>query len=122
MQSANGLILHGIKTCDSCRKALRWLTEQGIEHQFRDLRQTGLQRAEAQRWLETFGWERLLNRQSSSWRQLPEQARAHVDAGRAIELLLENPTLMKRPLVEWSGGLLLGFDPVEYQQKLAATS
>ncbi|HMU89156.1 MAG: Spx/MgsR family RNA polymerase-binding regulatory protein [Pseudomonadales bacterium] len=117
MQLPTDVVLHGIKSCDSCRAALRWLRDHGVAHQFRDLRQDAPQRTELVVWLERLGPE-LLNRKSSSWRQLPESLRIDVDADRTIELLLGNPTLMKRPLLEWSGGLLLGFDPDLYQRQL----
>lgn len=117
MPPATDLVLHGIRNCDSCRAALRWLRGHGLDHRFRDLRKNTPQRAELAAWLEKLGPE-LLNRNSSSWRQLPQSLRIDVDAERTIALLLENPTLMKRPLLEWSGGLLLGFDPDQYQQQL----
>jgi Spx/MgsR family transcriptional regulator len=102
--------LYGIKTCDTCRKALKWLDGQGIDHRFHDMRTDGLSRPKVAGWVAALGWENVLNRRSTSWRELPEKARAGLDEKTAAALMLENPTLIKRPVIEADKELFIGFD------------
>lgn len=109
------LTLYGIPNCDTCRKARRWLEERGIAHRFHDLRRDGLGAAMLRTWADALGWERLLNRQSSTWRQLPEADRTVADREAAIALLARHPTLLKRPLLARDGAYQLGFRPADYE-------
>jgi arsenate reductase len=103
--------VHGIKTCDTCRKARKWLDEKGIDYQWHDLREDGLGGAMVRRWLAALGPEILINRRSTTWRAMDDSQRvAAMDADGAIELLLEHPTLIKRPLFEWDDRILPGFN------------
>ena len=110
--------LYGLRNCDSCRKALRWLESEGVAHHFHDLRADGLERARVERWLASPLSDRLLNRRSTTWRQLSDAQRAA--AGEAlVELLLAHPTLVKRPVIERGGEVLgLGFDPDALRERL----
>jgi arsenate reductase (glutaredoxin) len=95
-------ILYGIKQCDSCRKAAQTLDRQGVAYRFHDFRKEGLDLALLQRWESLLGWETLLNRKSTTWRALPEDFRTGVDREKALGLMKEYPTLIKRPI--WDDG------------------
>ena len=106
------LTVYGIKQCDSCRKALRWLEGQGIEHRFHDFRSDGLDAGLLQAWLDSPFADKLINRRSTSWRQLnDEQRQAQGDA--QLQLLLEYPTLIKRPVFVTDDIVAVGFNPKE---------
>jgi len=100
--------LYGLASCDSCRKARKTLEASGRDFVFHDLRVDGLERAALESWINALGWEALLNRRSTTWRQLPEADKADVDADRALALMLAHPTLVKRPVVEVAGKVSAG--------------
>ncbi|MEW6037301.1 MAG: ArsC/Spx/MgsR family protein [Pseudomonadota bacterium] len=102
------LTLYGIANCDACRKARRTLESQGRALRFHDLRTEGPDRLLIERMESSLGWENLLNRRSAAWRTLPESARTPLDRARALELMSEHPTLIKRPVVEDAGKFFLG--------------
>ena len=104
------LHIYGLKNCDSCRKAVKAFAAAGLSHTFHDLRAEGLETERLDGWLAQAGWEKLLNRKSTTWRALPEERRAGLDEAKARALLLANPTLIKRPVIEYAGELLVGFD------------
>ncbi|TQV83429.1 arsenate reductase [Denitrobaculum tricleocarpae] len=116
------ITVYGIKNCDTCRNALKALKAQGREHSFHDLRADGLSEAEVTRWLQSAGWEKLLNRRGTTWRKLPEAEREDLDEGKVKRLMLEQPTLIKRPVFEVSGEVVVGFDAAakERLEKLCA--
>ena len=108
------LIVHGIKTCDTCRKALKWLSERGVAHRFHDLRAEGLASADLDRWIDAVGWETLLNRRGTTWRKLGPAETAGVDGAKARGLMLANPTLIKRPVFDrGDAGVVVGFGAAE---------
>ncbi|CNH03338.1 ArsC family reductase [Yersinia pekkanenii] len=109
--------LYGIKNCDTIKKARRWLEEQGIAYQFHDYRVDGLTDERLQGFINKLGWEPLLNTRGTTWRKLPEaQRNAITDAQTAKVLMLEQPAIIKRPLLEASNGeMLLGFNIENYQ-------
>lgn len=111
------LRLYGIKNCDTIKKARRWLEEQGIAYQFHDYRADGLSDAHLQRFIDKLGWEPLLNTRGTTWRKLPQEQRdAITDAQAAKVLMLEQPAIIKRPLLEATNGeMLLGFNIESYQ-------
>lgn len=90
----------GLKNCDSCRAARRYLNERDFRHDFRDLREEGFEPADLDRWIGAVGWEPLLNRKSTTWRGLDEADKADLDADKARALMLANPTLIKRPVID----------------------
>jgi len=100
----------GINSCDTCRKACKWLEEQGIDYHWRDLREQAPARATLVRWLDTQGPKRLVNRRSATWRAFDEQRRPALDSPELPKLLLEHPTLIKRPVFERAGEVRVGFD------------
>lgn len=106
------ITIYGIKNCDTCRNALKTLKAQGREHRFHDLRADGLSDAEVTRWLQSAGWEKLLNRRGTTWRKLPEADRDDLNEAKIKGLLLEHPTLIKRPVFEVAGEVVVGFDAV----------
>lgn len=112
--------LYGIKTCDTVRKARRFLDEQGVEYRFHDFRADGLSPARVDDWLRQLAPETLLNRRSTSWRQLPEAQRADLSPAAVKALVLDNPTLIKRPVLELDGRIEVGFSPERYQALLGS--
>jgi len=111
--------IYGIKTCDTVRKARAWLDARGIAHRFHDYRAEGIDEARLRGWAARLGWEKLLNRSGTSFRALPDTDKVDLSEGKAIALMLANPTLIKRPVLEAGDVLLLGFKPDEYGAKLA---
>jgi len=103
------IVIYGLKNCDSCRKAVALLQDSGGDYRFHDLRADGLPAGRLERWLDGVGWETLLNRRSTTWRELPEAEKADLDAERALRLLERYPTLIKRPVVEAGDSLVVGF-------------
>ena len=106
--------LYGIANCDTVRKARRWLDEHGIEFCFHDVRKDGLSGEKVAQWLAAVGHERLVNRRSATWRQLPAAKRAGIDNTSAVALLLAQPTLIKRPVLEHGNTIHVGFSAQDY--------
>ena len=107
------IAIYGIKNCDTCRKARKWLDGRGLTHHYHDIRADGLDRAMLDRWIAALGWEVLLNRRGTTWRKLDEAVRINVDAASARLLMLANPTLIKRPVFEAGGRHMVGFGEAE---------
>jgi arsenate reductase (glutaredoxin) len=104
------LTLYGIPNCDTVRRARRELDAAGLVHEFHDFRKQGLDAALLDRWIAAVGWERLLNRRGTTWRRLQEEQRAGLDAARARDLMLAEPTLIRRPLIDRDGEIHVGWD------------
>lgn len=104
------ITMYGLKTCDTCRKALQWLKQNDIDVAYRDVRADGVRSADVKRWVAAAGLKTVLNTRSTTWRQLSEadRARADSDPG-AIALLVETPTLLKRPIIERGTDVFVGF-------------
>ncbi|MGK0442033.1 MAG: Spx/MgsR family transcriptional regulator [Pseudohongiellaceae bacterium] len=107
--------LYGIKNCDTVKKARKWLESQGIDYQFHDFRTDGLNAEQVLLWLQTLGWETLVNKRSTTWKQLDEASRAAMDEPLAKKIILAQPTLIKRPLLDTGKTLTVGFKDSEYQ-------
>jgi Spx/MgsR family transcriptional regulator len=113
------ITVYGIPNCDTVKKARAWLTEHAVEHQFHDFKKQGVPEAEVDRWLTAVGWETLINRKGATWRQLDETVRAGMtDAAGARVVALANPSVIKRPVVQWADGITVGFDAVVWQARL----
>ncbi len=112
-------ILYGIKACDTMKKARTWLEAQGIDYQFHDYKSQGIDRAHLERWCNEHGWEVVLNRSGTTFRKLDEASRHGIDQPRAIELMLAQPSMIKRPVLELDGRSLVGFKPEQYAAALA---
>ncbi len=110
------LILFGIKNCDSVKKARKWLDSSGIQYKYHDFRQDGIDRHKLEIWINTLGWESVINRRSTSWKALDSKMKDQIDNKRAIELILKYPTLVKRPVVESKNILLVGFKAAAYAE------
>ena len=102
--------VYGIKNCDSVRKTRQWLKQQAIDYQFHDFRQAGLSTETIDDWLTKIDWQKLLNKRSSSWRQLTDEQKQSINADNARALMLENPTLIKRPVIEHNNEVTVGFN------------
>ena len=113
--------VYGIKNCDTCRKALKWLKAEGIEHQFHDFRKDGLDPTSLSRWVSEVGWEKLLNRRGATWRGLSDEKRCGIDETKAEALMLENPMLVKRPVFEAGNKIVVGYSAAEQQALNTAT-
>ena len=106
--------LYGIKNCDTVRKARRWLDDNGVTYTFHDIRSDGLDKKTLQAWEKQLGWEQLLNRRGTTWRKLPDEVRDGVDRTRALQIMLDHPAIIKRPVLAVSRQLYLGFSADSY--------
>ena len=113
------IILYGIPNCDTVKKARKWLDAAGIAHRFHDVRKDGLDAARLGDWIAAAGWEALLNKNGTTFRKLPDADKAGLDAAKASALMLAEPAMIKRPVVEYPGGLLVGFEPDVWAARLA---
>jgi len=107
------ITLYGIPNCDTVKRARAWLDEQGLAYQFHDYKKQGVPAAKLPRWMGELGWDKVLNRAGTTWRKLDEAAKAGAsDAAGAAALMVAQPSVIKRPIVEWADGRLsLGFSP-----------
>lgn len=103
--------LYGIPNCDTVKKARSWLDDNAIEHRFHDYKKAGIDAAHLERWADALGWDVLLNRAGTTFRKLDDDAKADLDQSKAIALMVDQPSMIKRPVVEHPGGLLVGFKP-----------
>jgi arsenate reductase len=110
------LTLYGIKNCDTVKKARRWLEDHGIEYQFHDFRQDGLNKKQLSGWVEQLGWEVIVNKRSTTWRNLSDKDKELTTNSQAVKLLLANPTLIKRPVVQSNKVFLVGFKETEFKK------
>lgn len=111
--------LYGIRNCDTMKKAWTWLDQHGVAYGFHDYKKQGIDRADLEGWAKAVGWERLLNRAGTTFRKLPEADRQDLDEAKAIDLMLAQPSMIKRPVLVADGRLLVGFKPDEYATLLA---
>ena len=106
--------IYGIKACDTMKKARDWLDGHGVAYAFHDYKALGAQRASLERWAAAVGWEALLNRAGTTFRKLPDADKAGIDQDKAIGLMLAQPSMIKRPVLETGARLLVGFKPEQY--------
>ncbi|MDB5937818.1 MAG: arsenate reductase related protein [Polaromonas sp.] len=116
------IILYGIPNCDTVKKARAWLSGHGLAHAFHDFKKQGVAPEPLALWAQALGWERLLNRKGTTWRKLDAASQAAVvDAASACALMLAQPSVIKRPVVDWGPqGLTVGFDAAAWEAQLAA--
>ena len=103
------IAIYGLRNCDTCRKARAWFSEQGVAAGIHDLRKDGVPAGAIDRWSDAVGWQTLLNRRGTTWRGLSEEDRADLDADKARRLMADHPALIKRPVIELDGSVLVGF-------------
>ena len=112
------ITLYGIRNCDTCRKASKWLDRRGVPYRFHDLRRDGIDDVTLDRWLTAIGAERLINRRGRTWREIPEPTRIALDDAAMHRLVKERPTLIRRPVVEWEDeSVTVGFDPRTWESR-----
>jgi len=113
------LTIYGIKNCDTMKKARAWLDKAGVAYVFHDYKTAGIEREWLQRWSKTVGWERLLNQAGTTFRQLPDKSKRDLDAKKAMALMLAQPSMIKRPVLELGNGrLIVGFTPELYRENV----
>lgn len=108
--------LFGISSCDSCRMARKWLQDRSFDFQFHDFRNDGLDMQILDRWMNRMDWQKFLNTRSLTWRKIPEVDRAEMTKNRAVSLMLEHPTLVKRPVLECKQFIAVGFSAENYEK------
>ena len=111
--SALMLTVYGLKNCDTCRKARKWLDSEGIAHRFHDVRDDGIGEADVARWTKAVGLETLLNRRGTTWRGLSERDRKKADSGEAVAVMASHAALIKRPVFEAGRTVVVGFGKPE---------
>jgi Spx/MgsR family transcriptional regulator len=108
------ITLYGIPNCDTVKKARTWLDARGVAYAFHDYKKAGITAAKLKAWCKVLGWEIVLNRAGTTFRKLPDAAKADLDSAKAVALMLEQPSMIKRPIVEYKGGLLIAFKEPEW--------
>jgi arsenate reductase (glutaredoxin) len=114
------ITIYGIKNCDTMKKARAWLDKHGVVYAFHDYKTQGVARERLERWEKKVGWEALLNRAGTTFRKVPDRDKTVINANKALTLMLAQPSMIKRPVLELGGGkLLVGFSPELYSRSLA---
>ena len=111
---AQTVTLYGIKNCDTMKKARAWLDKARVDYAFHDYKTAGIDKERLERWSKKVGWETLINKAGTTFKKLPEKEREGVTEKKAIELMLAQPSMIKRPVLEAGGKLLVGFKPEDY--------
>ena len=111
--------IFGIRNCDTMKKARAWLDARGVDYRFHDYKVAGVDAGRLDRWIRELGWERVLNRAGTTFRTLPDSAREGLDAKRAIALMLAQPSMIRRPVLEAGDQLVIGFSPDRYDEVFA---
>jgi arsenate reductase len=115
------ITIYGIKNCDTMKKARAWLDRRSVEYAFHDYKTADIERAKLEEWVKKLGWETLLNRVGTTFRKLPDKDKNGLDAKKAIALMLAQPSMIKRPVLDLGGGkLLVGFAPDTYSAAIGA--
>jgi arsenate reductase len=115
MAKSKQITIYGIKNCDTMKKARLWLDDRGVTYVFHDYKAHGIDKATLQRWAKDVGWEILLNRAGTTFRALADKDKARLDEKTAIALMMAQPSMIKRPVLEVSGRLIVGFKPDLYE-------
>jgi arsenate reductase (glutaredoxin) len=117
MAKGKAVTIYGIKNCDTMKKARTWIDDHGVAYAFHDYKAEGIDRASLERWAKEVGWEVLLNRAGTTFRKLSDAQREAVTEKKAIALMLEQPSMIKRPVLDVGGKLLVGFKPDTYAKQ-----
>jgi arsenate reductase (glutaredoxin) len=113
---AKPVTIHGIKNCDTMKTARAWLDAHGVAYLFHDYKTAGIDRSTLERWAKAVGWQVLLNRAGTTFRKLPDSDKTGLDEKKAVALMLAQPSLIKRPVLDIGGALLVGFKPDIYEK------
>jgi arsenate reductase len=116
MASGGAVTLYGIKNCDTMKKARAWLDANGVSYTFHDYKASAIDRARLEGWVRSVGWETLLNRAGTTFRKLPETDRIDLDERKALALMLDQPSMIKRPVLDLGGRLVVGFKAEQYEK------
>lgn len=116
MAQRKNVTIYGIKNCDTMKKARGWLDKLGVQHDFHDYKSAGIDRGRLENWAREAGWETLLNRAGTTFRKLPDKDREGITEKRAIALMMAQPSMIKRPVLDIGGKLLVGFKPEQYEK------
>ena len=115
------ITIYGIKNCDTMKKARTWLDKRGVDYAFHDYKAAGIDRERLERWSRKVGWETLLNRAGTTFRKLPDKDQEGLTEKKALALMLKQPSMIKRPVLDLGGGrLLVGFKPETYGEAVGA--
>lgn len=114
------LTLYGIRNCDTMKKARAWLDARGVKYRFHDYKTEGIERARLELWCRELGWEAVLNRAGTTFRKLAEADKSSLDEKKAIALMLAQPSMIKRPVLDLGGKLVAGFKPDLYASTVTA--
>jgi arsenate reductase (glutaredoxin) len=117
---ASPITIYGIPNCETMKKARAWLADHDVAYAFHDYKKQGVDRARLEGWCRTVGWEALLNKAGMTFRALPDAEKAKLDQSKAIALMMKQPSLIKRPVLEAGGKLFVGFKPDQYAAAFAA--
>jgi len=114
------ITIYGIKNCDTMKKARAWLDKRGVDYAFHDYKTAGIERAQLEKWAKKVGWDTLLNRAGTTFRKLPDKDKNDIDSKKAIALMLAQPSMIKRPVLDLGRGkVLVGFAPDIYSAAVA---
>ena len=113
------IILYGIKNCDTIKKARKYLESHDIDYTFHDFRTDGVNEIQLRAWVKELGWEKLLNKRSTTWRNLPDETKQNMDEILALVVMEDQPTIIKRPVLEMADGVMVGFSEKQYDEAFA---
>jgi len=116
----SGITIYGIKNCDTMKKARDWLDAQKVDYVFHDYKVAGIEKRVLEGWAKQVGWEVLLNRAGTTFRKLPEDKKIDLDAAKAVGLMVEQSSMIKRPVLDMGGELVVGFRPECYEEAFSA--
>ena len=112
--TSSAICMFGISNCDTVKKARKWLDAHAIDYEFHDYKKKGIDKATLTGWCKTLDWETLVNKRGTTWRKLPDEDKEGLTQARAIQLMLDNTSLIKRPVIDTGINLLVGFDEAQY--------
>ena len=117
---AKSITIYGIKNCDTMKKARAWLDQRGVAYAFHDYKASGIERSRLEAWSREVGWETLINRAGTTFRTLPDKDKSDLSEKKAIALMMAQPSMIKRPVLDLGSTRLVGFKPEQYAQALSA--
>jgi arsenate reductase len=117
---AKPITIYGIKNCDTMKKARAWLDKHGVDYAFHDYKSAGIEREKLEKWSKKVGWEALINRAGTTFKKLPDKDKEALTEKKALALMLKQPSMIKRPVLEFPGGkLLFGFKSEQYEEAVS---